>query len=246
MTTPANWYPDPAGSGQLRYWDGSVWTEHLAGPEPVALQPYRRPSVSGVLSIVGIAATLLAQLILAVLAVPSFDKVADEIALGSERGLVWTAYDTAGLLAFVVMVAAGIASCVWLWAARCNAEALRPQARHARARGWVWGSWICPVVSLWFPYQCVRDVTRATAPDGRARVGWWWAAYLVFSLLVASAQSVADSGSTIQEVHDLGITMAALHGVIVLIGLVAGGLWILNLVRVDRDQAAAAKAAGAL
>ncbi|MDT5070208.1 MAG: hypothetical protein QOK02_6363 [Mycobacterium sp.] len=37
-TTPAGWYPDPDGSGGLRYWDGSIWTEHrspaAAAPDP--------------------------------------------------------------------------------------------------------------------------------------------------------------------------------------------------------------------
>ncbi len=28
------WYPDPAGSGGVRWWDGMGWTEHVALPEP--------------------------------------------------------------------------------------------------------------------------------------------------------------------------------------------------------------------
>ena len=39
---PAGWHPDPSGAGQLRYWDGTRWTEHVhvqappAPPAPVA------------------------------------------------------------------------------------------------------------------------------------------------------------------------------------------------------------------
>ena len=34
-THPANWYPDPAGRFELRYWDGATWTDHfVAKPAP--------------------------------------------------------------------------------------------------------------------------------------------------------------------------------------------------------------------
>ena len=29
---PANWYPDPDGSGGQRYWDGTTWTQHRVPP----------------------------------------------------------------------------------------------------------------------------------------------------------------------------------------------------------------------
>jgi hypothetical protein len=40
MTSEAGWYPDPNGRHELRYWDGSAWTEHIsdageAGSDPV-------------------------------------------------------------------------------------------------------------------------------------------------------------------------------------------------------------------
>jgi len=91
-----------------------------------------------------------------------------------------------GWLYLGALVASGIVFVVWLWRARVNAELLCT-APHRRARGWIIGSWICPVVSLWFPFMIVDDVYRASRPTnspdlydlrsvpGSRVLGLWWA-----------------------------------------------------------------------
>lgn len=37
--TPANWYFDPTGRHQLRYWDGSEWTEHVSDSGMQSVDP---------------------------------------------------------------------------------------------------------------------------------------------------------------------------------------------------------------
>ncbi len=35
MTSPApGWYPDPGGSPQFRWWDGSAWSAHTSAAQP--------------------------------------------------------------------------------------------------------------------------------------------------------------------------------------------------------------------
>jgi len=38
-TTPANWYADPTARHELRYWDGTAWTEHVSDNGAQATDP---------------------------------------------------------------------------------------------------------------------------------------------------------------------------------------------------------------
>jgi hypothetical protein len=39
MPTPADWYADPAGKHQYRYWDGSAWTDNVADAGQASVDP---------------------------------------------------------------------------------------------------------------------------------------------------------------------------------------------------------------
>lgn len=43
----AGWYPDPAGGGGTRYWDGTSWTEHVSGQTAQPGSVPQWPAVSG-------------------------------------------------------------------------------------------------------------------------------------------------------------------------------------------------------
>lgn len=41
MSAPAAWYPDPTGRHHHRYWDGSLWTEHVATNGAQSIDPFQ-------------------------------------------------------------------------------------------------------------------------------------------------------------------------------------------------------------
>ncbi len=78
---PAGWYPDPGGSGQQRYFDGTTWTENYApmtGPPPAAV-----PGKKGhgcLYAILGaVAAVVLLIIVLVVALGGAAKKVSDDI-----------------------------------------------------------------------------------------------------------------------------------------------------------------------
>jgi hypothetical protein len=52
--SPAGWYPDVQRPGWLRYWDGTVWTEHRS-PVPVDAENLAAVRSAGVAARVALA-----------------------------------------------------------------------------------------------------------------------------------------------------------------------------------------------
>jgi len=46
-TRKADWYPDPAGRFEQRYWDGTAWTEHVTSRGVTAVDPYQESEADG-------------------------------------------------------------------------------------------------------------------------------------------------------------------------------------------------------
>jgi Domain of unknown function (DUF4328) len=154
---------------------------------------------------------------------------------------VITAFDVMGLPTFGVFAAAWIVSALWLSRARTNAEVLNPRRGHKRSAGWAWFGWVVPVVSLWFPYQYVRDVRLATVTEERrysSVVGWWWAAWLVSQHIgLAGGLVVMPPGSNADRFGLLG----PIEGVAAVIAIVALVGWLRIIAQVTEDQDAVAR-----
>jgi len=86
---------------------------------------------------------------------------------------IFTAYDAVSGLVGAVMLAAFIVTCLWLNECRKFAVAAKPFYRHQRSAVWVWLGWVIPIVSLWFPYQVVRDLRRSTIRESSGIAAWW-------------------------------------------------------------------------
>jgi len=115
-STPPGWHADPAGSPQLRWWDGTQWTEHLqwpqagvqaaagypaapayvSAPQPVATVPPGAPVYGPLIWAVTLLPLL--NLLLLPLAFTEFDRMMAE-ATNPYSASPYSGYSTAGLLA---------------------------------------------------------------------------------------------------------------------------------------------------
>ncbi|MFD2796140.1 DUF4328 domain-containing protein [Promicromonospora vindobonensis] len=218
----------PAAPAPVRYTYGAP----LYSPPPL-----RSAAGLGTAAVVLACVWAAVQVLKLALAPAAADALRDAAAAGNGAyDSALTGYDLAGVLFFAVQVAAYVVTCLWLYTSRSTAVAATPGLVHERSKVWTWLGWWVPIVSLWFPYQVVRDIRRATATGPVSGIGGWWAAWLVFVTLSntagrMSSRTTAEATATAAEAL---VFVELLATVAMAVALV---LWIRIVRGVSRYQA---------
>jgi Domain of unknown function (DUF4328) len=141
-------------------------------------------------------------------------------------------YAIGSVLAGLALLGGWITGSMWLFRARKNAELLGPGALFVRSSGWAWGGWICPIVSLWFPFQVVRDTHRAVASYFQpALVGWWWGMFL---FMTVGGRIAGQAGRDATAADASGVQGAEIFFALVMVAALV--LWGLVLRKITREQ----------
>jgi hypothetical protein len=122
--------------------------------------------------------------------------------------------------------------------------------------GWALGAWFVPILNLWRPKQIVNDVWRASDPEAApprapadwpqrpvpALFAWWWAAWLVASLVAARAALFSTQSKSAPALERAASLMVASD----VLDAVAAVLAILVVRRITARWLARAQAAAAV
>ena len=216
---PAGWYPDPeAGGTTWRWWDGTRWSPppygHGSddGVAPAFVSERYRNATSKFGNWLRWA--MLASLVLSigfwVVAALAFRGKAFELgpsdgASRSQFGGGFIAFQLVVLPLNVVVFGYIGLLIAWIYQAGKFAEARGWPAARDRALGAV--SVLIPVVSLWWPYQAVRDAyPPGSSPSFLLK---WWVSYLVTPILALPVFLVTLFGTPVEVVVAIGIAVGA-------------------------------------
>lgn len=190
---PAGWYPAPDGSAGTRWWDGAQWQQNVQ-PIPSSASVVKFAMATRVLLVI------CGVLSLVTIGVEAFGISAITVYLDGNDAVfgLLNSYDqmirAVNILSTIVLLATGV---LWvLWQYRI-AKHFPGQTR--RSPGWHVGSWIVPVICLWFPYENISDLWRAA---GRSRPSWqivWWLCWLVSNFLIQISSSVYTAAEDLEQ-----------------------------------------------
>lgn len=110
--------------------------------------------------------------------------------------------------------------------------------------GWAVAWWFVPILSLWKPYQVIRELWEvslpaadssgpAQVPKSSAVLGWWWAAYLAMNAVSTFDARIYEAANTASALINAGWISIASAAV-----TIVGAVLAVYVVRtIDRNQA---------
>ncbi len=120
-----------------------------------------------------------------------------------------------GVVQFVIYIVTGITFLVWIHRANRNARALGAEGMQFTP-GWSVGWYFVPIMSLWKPFQAMREIWQASAEPGNWRavqapplLGWWWALYLGNQILNQAAYHLSDKVDSMDSALTASFVMTA-------------------------------------
>ncbi|WP_324671005.1 DUF4328 domain-containing protein [Hymenobacter sp. GOD-10R] len=108
------------------------------------------------------------------------------------------------------------------WFRRAYANLQRAGCRTEHSNGWAIGAWFVPILNLFRPYSIMREIwddthrlAYGTEPP-RPLLGWWWASFLVMSIMSRVSNSLSDQDKTAQQLENAAIG-DAIHSLFVVV-----------------------------
>jgi len=140
---------------------------------------------------------------------------------------------------FVTFIICSVVFLMWLFRARKNLPALGISAVRW-SPGWSMAWWFIPIMSLFRPYQVVKEtwqVTDPTSAPGEQRSQklpsyfvWWWTLYLIYTIGINVTDNYASAVGGDPDLDEAAV-LTMIDVIMLLVGM--GAAW--NATRIMRD-----------
>lgn len=171
------WYADPQIAGNLRYWDGSAWTDRSRG-DSTAPRPLEK-SFDNLAALVrfGLILSLATLAAETALYLWGLSMLGDAIAAGNLDRLASfdSVNQTLTIIEGVTYLVTGVSWVCWQYTL---ARSL-PPGELARTPGMHAGSWFIPVANFVLPFQNMRSLWRALVSPSSGIISAWWAILVI-------------------------------------------------------------------
>lgn len=124
-------------------------------------------------------------------------------------------YDNFTVYTSVVFLVCAIFFLCWIYRANSNVHALNPQTRFEYTPAWSVGSYFIPLLSLYWPYQCMKEMWLTVSSDKNVTiVVVWWFAFIIMNILATAVSKMQLHGASEVQLYVILSSISDILGII--------------------------------